>query len=172
MSRALRVLLIAFAACGGGQKDSNAPLVGVSDGKPKLSSSMSFAFDSLDDRLITSDSARGKRTVIAFITTWDAASQAQMNFLAAMAKTDGNKVFYAAVAIEDAGNRALVRAYVHTLKIEFPVAHVDRAGLSASGAFSDVQEVPTTVVLDERGVLLGRKSGLLKPDVIRAILAK
>lgn len=172
MSRALPLLLLVLAACGGGKKDPNAALVGVSDGTARLASAAVFAFDSLDDRLIASEAIRDKRTVISFIATWDMASQAQVNFLSAMAKTDGNKVFYAAVAIEDAGNRALIRAYVHTLKIEFPMGHVDRAGLSASGAFADVQEVPSTFVLDERGLIIGRKSGLAKPEELRAMLAK
>ena len=151
---------------------SSGTLVGVSDGAPRLSEPLTFAFESLDDRPMASDTTRGKCVVLAFVATWDLASQAQINYLNAMAKNDGDAVFYGAVAIEDNSNRALVRAYTHALSVTFPMAQIDRAGMSATHAFADVQEVPTLVLLDARGVLIARKSGLNKPDDVRAMQGK
>jgi hypothetical protein len=128
---------------------SNAPLA------PPLT----FAFDSLDDRPVSSDSTRGKPTVIAFVTTGSIVAQAQVDFLVAMAKNDGDKVNYAVVALESRENRELVELYRKALSISFPVAVADAETLAGAGVFHDVSVVPVTVLLDRSGRVAWRADG-------------
>ncbi len=130
-----------------------------------------FVFDSLDRRPLSAEATRGKPTVLAFVTTANLASQAQVDFLVAMAKTDGDRINYAVVAIEEEGSRELVELYKKALAIPFPVAMADSQTLAGGGAFGDVREVPVTVILDRRGRVVWRADGrLAKSDELRGAL--
>jgi hypothetical protein len=50
---------------------------------------------------------RGKPAVIAFVTTGSLPAQAQVDYLVAMARNDGDRVNYAVVALEDRDGREL-----------------------------------------------------------------
>ena len=100
--------LAALAACG--SKEPEVP-VGTShkDRAPITHDEVGvWAFDSIDARPVSADALRGKPTVLAFVTTDTLPSQAQVNFLLAMAKNDGDKVNYALVAVQPARDRELV----------------------------------------------------------------
>jgi hypothetical protein len=130
-----------------------------------------FAFDSLDDRPVASDASRGKPTVIVFVTTGSLPAQAQVDFLVAMAKNDGDKVNYAVVALEARQNRELVELYRKALSTPFPVAMADEATASGGGPFGDVTGVPVTVVLDRAGRIALRVVGrVIKPGELRSTL--
>ena len=81
---------------------------------------------------------RGKPTVITFVTTSSLPSQAQVDFLVAMAKNDGDRVNYAVVAVEPPDSRELVELYRRALGAPFPVAMADSTTLAGGGAFGDV----------------------------------
>jgi len=132
---------------------------------------VAFAFDSLDDRPLTSESTRGKPTVLAFVTTASLAAQAQVDFLVAMAKRDGDQIRYGVVALEPPENRELVELYVRALSIGFPVAMADLQTLAGVSAFVDVRSVPVTVVLDSVGRIVWRVDGrIARSDEIRAAM--
>jgi hypothetical protein len=177
--------------CGGGRDGApvaSAP-AGVSEatfGAPK-----EFSFESLDDRPVTSAATRGTPTVLAFVTTSSLSSQAQVDFLVAMARHDGPveapdasgadgdrdkrratpAVRYAIVALEPDANRELVEMYKKTLGIPFPVAVADGPTLAGAGPFGDVSAVPVTVVLDRAGRIAHRIDGrVVKSAEIRAAL--
>jgi len=116
-----------------------------------LRAAVEFAFDSLDARPVSARSMRGKPTVIAFVTTGSLPAQAQVDYLVAMAKNDGDRINYAVVALDDSGARELVELYAKALSIPFPVAMADAPTRSGAGAFGDVTAVPVTVVLDRAG---------------------
>ncbi|HXN33203.1 MAG TPA: TlpA disulfide reductase family protein [Polyangiaceae bacterium] len=159
-------------ACG----PSSPPLVNPVGGDyaaaaPAPSSPADFTFDSLDGRPMSAEATRGKPTVLAFVTTGNLASQAQVDFLVAMARNDGDRINYAAVAIEDRDSRELVELYKKALSIPFPVAMADPQTLAGGGAFGDVRGVPVTVILDRRGRVVWRADGrLAKSDELRAAL--
>jgi hypothetical protein len=161
-----RVLLaIALAACG----SNEAPVVGTSviAGPQKID----FAFDSLDDRPVSSESMRGKTSVIAFVQTGDQRSQAQVRFLMAMAANDAGKTNYAIVALEPRMNRELVEVYKSSLGVTFPVALVDAASLTGGGAFGEWKGVPTVVILDRDVKLRWRAEGrIVRADELRAAM--
>jgi len=130
-----------------------------------------FAFDSLDDRPVTAEGTRGKVTVLAFVDTGSLPSQAQVDFLVAMAKNDGQKVNYVAVALEAAENRELVEIYRKSLGVPFPMALADPSTKSGGGPFGDVTAVPVTIVLDRAGRIVWRAAGrVVKSDEIRAAM--
>jgi hypothetical protein len=130
-----------------------------------------FEFESLDERPVSSTAARGKPTVLAFVTTGSLMAQAQVDFLVAMAKHDGEELNYALVALEEPRNRELVQLYKKTLAVPFPVAMADAPTLGGAGSFGDVTAVPVTVVLDRAGRVILRAAGrVVKSQELRAAL--
>jgi hypothetical protein len=155
-----------LAACVGPPPPVAAAPAGVSN--VSLLPAIDFAFDSLDDRPVSSDSTRGKPTVIAFVTTGSLVAQAQVDFLIAMAKNDADRVNYAVVALESRENRELVELYRKALSIPFPVAMADAETIAGAGVFHDVRVVPVTVLLDRSGRVAWRADGrVAKSDEIR-----
>lgn len=159
--------MLSIAACG--PKQPEGPPVGVSDrpGAALPDKPVTFVFDTLDERPVSSAALRGKPTVLAFVTTGDILGQAQVDFLVAMAKNDGKKVNYALVALHPRKEIVLVEAYITTLKVEFPVALGDASAMSAGGPFGEISAVPTVVVLDREGRIVWKHTGLAKSEELR-----
>jgi hypothetical protein len=143
------------------------PVVGVST--PGGAAVARFKFDSLDDRPVSSDALLGKPAVIAFVTTWDLASQAQVSFLVAMARRDQGRVGYAVIVLGERADRELAESYRNAIAPPFPMAQTDVAGASSAG-FGEVRAVPAIVVLDAAGRVVLRRDGLSKPEEIRPAL--
>ena len=136
-----------------------------------LRTPVDFAFDAVGDPPVTADTTRGRPTVISFITTSSLPSQAQADYLVAMARHDGDRVAYALVGLESEGNRELVELYKKALSIPFPVAVADPQTLAGTGAFGDVSAVPVTVLLDRSGRVVLRAEGrVVKSDEMRAAM--
>jgi len=154
-------------ACGGSSAARDSAPPGVST--LALDPAIDFAFDSLDGRPVTSTATRGKPTVMAFVTTDSLPAQAQVDFLAAMAKRDLGRVNYAVVAL--AADRELVELYTKSLALTFPVAVIDPGKASETTAFGDLSLVPVTVVLDRRGHMIWRaQARVVRADEIRGAL--
>jgi hypothetical protein len=166
-----RAVLALLAACGGAKAEP-APLPpGVSAALAPPSSPVDFDFDSIDDRPVSARATRGKPTVLAFVTTSSLPSQAQVDFLVAMARNDGALVNYAVVAVEPGESRELVEVYGRALGTPFPVAMADSTTLAGGGAFGDVSGVPVTVVLDRAGRIVWRADGrVARSDELRGVL--
>ena len=127
-----------------------------------------FEFDSLDERPVSAENTRGKPTVMALVTTGSLPAQAQVDFLVAMARRDGDRVNYAVVALEPHENRELVEIYRKSLSVTFPVAMADAKTLTGGGVFGDVSVVPVTIVLDREGRVAWRADGrVVKSDELR-----
>ncbi len=170
VAAALAVLVSCSFACGSARPASpeGAP-VGASS--VALHPAVDFAFDSLDDRGVTSAATRGKVTVLTFFTTGSLMSQAQVDFLVAMAKNDADRVNYALVALEARENRELVELYRKTLAVPFPVAMADAQTLGGGGPFGDVTAVPVTIVIDRLGHAVQRVEGrVAKSEELRAAM--
>ena len=166
-------LALALALLGCGRKESDGPPVGVSTkagAAPLSDEPVTYAFDPLDERPVSSAAMRGKPTVLAFITTGDIVCQAQVDFLVAMAKRDGDEVNYALVAIHPRREIVLVETYRKTLGVEFPIALGDASALAPGGPFGEIPAVPTVVVLDRVGRVAWKHTGLAKADEVRGHL--
>ncbi|MDP9000054.1 MAG: TlpA family protein disulfide reductase [Myxococcota bacterium] len=130
-----------------------------------------FAFDSLDARPVSGPATRGKPTILSFVATSSLPAQAQVDFLVAMAKNDGDLVNYAVVSLDRGDNRELVEMYKRALSIPFPVAMADAQTLAGAGAFGDLSAVPVTVVLDRLGRVVSRIDGrVAKSAELRAAM--
>jgi hypothetical protein len=166
--RLVAAALALLAACGGASKS------GLALGQSSVATEepVRFAYDSLDARPVNSEQSKGKPLVLAFVTTWDLQSQAQVAFLLAMTKGEAaleSGTSYAVVALDEAKNRELVVAYAKALQIPFPTAIADAETVAGRGNFGELA-VPTVVVLDNASRVAFRKLGLSKPDELRAVL--
>ena len=160
--------VIGASVLGCGPKTADAP-VGVSE-KPGAAfpdRPVTYSFDTLDERPVSSAAHRGKPTVLAFITTGDIVGQAQIDYLVAMAKNDGARVNYALIALHPRKEIVLVEAYTSALKVEFPVALADPSVMTSQGPFGELSAVPTLVVLDRDGRIVWKHTGLAKSDELR-----
>ena len=176
MTRGSVIVAAALSVSGVGACGSKEPQtpVGVSDkpGPSAPTTPVSYVFDSLDERPVSSSVMRGKPTILVFVVTGDILGQAQVDFLVAMSKNDGEKVNYGLVAIHPRREIVLVDAYISTLNVKFPVALADAGVTSALGPFGEIPAVPTLVVLDRDGKIAWKHTGLSKPDEIRAHLPR
>jgi len=149
-------LTVAAGAAGCGGKAADAP-VGTSSAAS--GERVAYEFESLDDRAVTSEAMHGRPTVLTFVQLGSALSQAQVEYIVAMAKNDASQTNYAVVALEPRSNRELLELYVKTLDVTFPAALADEATLNGAGGFGEWHGVPTTIVLDRVGRVLWRADG-------------
>jgi hypothetical protein len=155
----------ALLSCGG-KAEPTTP-IGISNPTPEAKAQ--FAFDSLDARPVSSESIKGKVAVLVFVTTYDWASQAEVDFVVPIAKHDDPKVTFALVALQSRSDRELVEHYCETLNVTFPTALADVPSASAAG-FGEVRSVPTLIVVDANGKMVFRKEGIVKGDEIRRVI--
>jgi hypothetical protein len=141
-------------------------VVGRSE-RPEGTAPIEFRLDSLDEREVSTGSIAGKPTVIAFITTWDLSSQAQIDYIVPMAKRDGAQVNYVMVALQEAKERELVEVYAHHLGVVFPAAMADPELIVGGGPFGSLRAVPTTLILDRSARMVWRHTGIARPEEIR-----
>jgi thiol-disulfide isomerase/thioredoxin len=156
-------LTAGLTACGKRHADDARAPAGVTP--PSTDKSPEFSFDSLDARAVSSDAFRGRPTVLAFVTTWDIASQAQLGYLVSMAQSDGERVQYAVVALQPRTDRELVELYREKLGITFPVALGSDDG--NIGELGVVEALPTVILLDRRGRVAFRRAGVSRAEVLR-----
>ena len=163
-------MLVAAALAGCSGKQTERAPVGVSEkaGATFPDTPITYLFDPLDERPVSSAAHRGKPTILAFVTTggWD--GQAQVDYLVAMAKNDGATVNYALIALHPRKEIVLVEAYVSALKVEFPVALANPSLMASTGPFGEVSAVPTVVVLDREGRIVWKHTGLAKAAELRS----
>lgn len=165
--------VVVTPALGCGPKTADPP-VGTSD-KPGAAfpeRPVTYAFDTLDERPVSSAVHRGKPTILAFVTTGDIVGQAQIDYLVAMAKNDGAKVNYALLALHPRKEIMLVEAYISALKVEFPVALADPSVMTSQGPFGEFSAVPTIIILDRDGRIVWKHTGLAKADELRGHLRR
>jgi hypothetical protein len=135
------------------------------------SAPLHFQYQVIDGQSwLTSESLRGRPTVLGFLTTYDLASQAQARFLNGIARRLGGRVQIGAVMLERIENRPLIIAFRDALDLAYPVAMGDADIIGGKGPFGDVHVVPATVVLDAEGRLVWKKLGLTAEEEIEKVL--
>lgn len=171
---AARLVAIALAASAAacGAKPAAAPAAGavaplVGEGAP-----LRFTFDDADPARPPLDAAklRGKPLVLALLTTYDMASQAQAKFLAISIARRQGAVRAAAILLDPIENRPLAPAFREALRLEYQVAVADAATIAGRGPFGALHSVPALIVLDADGRVAWKKAGLTKDVEIDEIL--
>jgi hypothetical protein len=119
---------------------------------------------------LDSDALRGRTTLIAFLTTYDLASQAEARFVSHVVRTHAPRINAAAIVLERIENQPLVVAFRDGLGLTYPVAMGDAAVIGGEGPFGDVHAVPSVVMLDAEGRLVWKHIGLAKDDELERAL--
>ena len=149
---------LALSACSPPAEPAREPAVTVAPSGPPLQ----FSYEALDGKPLTSESLRGRITVIAFLTTYDFHSQAEARFLSSLARRHVPRINAAALILEAPENLPLVQAFTSTLGLPYPVAMADPATIAGEGAFSGLHHVPSIVILDREGREVYRHVGLIE----------
>jgi peroxiredoxin len=157
-----------MAACGGSRTEPEQPF-GVSRGQPPEQSGVRLFLEQPDGETIELERFRGRRVLLFFFTTYDIASQLEMEHLIGFApKHPELKVVGVALQPNAAKLLGLYRDY---LEIPFPVAYDPtgrvKAGLSDLG---QIPSVPSFVLLDETGRVVGRHAGATTAEVLGPLI--
>jgi hypothetical protein len=159
-------LALTIVACSPPPEPAHEPAVAAAPSGPPLS----FAFETLEGKPLTSESLRGRITVVAFLTTYDFSSQAEARFLSSIAHRHAPRLNAAALILEAPENLPLAVAFTATLGLPYPVALADSATIAGEGAFAGLHHVPSIVILDREGREAYRHVGLIdEPALEQAI---
>lgn len=131
---------------------------------------LEFSFPGGEDLVVSSATTRGRVTALAFVATYDMASQLLLRRLAEVLVRFTPRANAAAVVVEAPRYADLLPAYRESLQLPFPVVMVDFATQQGQGPFAGIQRVPTLVVLDKAGHEVTRQQGALSADEIEDAL--
>lgn len=158
--------------CGGTESAVRSPTPAASARTPLLlppGNAPQFRFRSIDGREISSDVALGRNTVLAFLATFDWASQAQARFVSGIERNHRPRTNCYAIALERPENRMLVESFIDTLSLRYPVAHVPADEL-AKTELRGVRSVPSVLVLDAGGNIVWKSRGLATEETLAQVL--
>jgi hypothetical protein len=127
---------------------------------------LEFSFPGGEDLVVSSATTRGRVTALAFVATYDMASQLLLRRLADVIVRFTPRANAAAVVVEAPRYADLLPAYRDSLQLPFPVVMVDFVTQQGQGPFASIQHVPTLVVLDKAGREVARRQGALSADEI------
>ena len=130
---------------------------------------VAFELRSLDNETVTSQGARGQVVVLAFGASWLPLSRKQMEGLRTFAAKNtgqGVMVYWVSVDSENAKSKnyasdETLRAFARKYGINIPVLRDPDGVVSAKFG---VDQLPTLVVLDKKGAVVGEPIGGLDPD--------
>ncbi len=130
-----------------------------------------FAFRTLDGAWISTASLRGRMSVVVMAATFDAASQVQARFLKQVAHSHKPRINALLVVLEPAHHEPLVRSFVNTFQLPYPVVMADADTLAGRGPFQGLHHVPAVVLLDRDGREVWRRLGLIEAKPLSAAIA-
>ena len=107
---------------------------------------------------------------MAFLATYDMASQAEARILANVARKHVPRINVALLFLEAAENQPLVESFLYTVALPFPAAMADAATIAGNGPFGGLHHVPSVVILDREGREAWRRVGLCEPAEIERAL--
>jgi hypothetical protein len=131
-----------------------------------------FGYATTNGGQLTSTELRGRFAVLAFVATYDLASQAQIKVLGLVQRNHAPRVNVAAIALEPPENAPLVAAFADGLRVPFPVALADARTLAGHGPFEGLRHVPSIVILDRDGREVYRHLGAMDEKPLRAELER
>ena len=127
---------------------------------PVAMASPTFLLQGLDGRELSSESLRGKPTVLVFWATWCGVCRDEMPDLERFAEAARGRYNVVAVSRE---STAVLRRWVAEHPSAIPVAH-DTGG-RASAAFK-IESLPTHVIIDHEGKIVHDFSGAADPAIL------
>lgn len=159
-----------LAACSTPQTPDDVPVTGTT--QPVLAGPVrTFEFELLDGTRIDHRSLRGRMTLVAFLATYDTASQAQARFLKAALLRHVPRINVLAIVLEPEHHRPLVDAFRSSLELPYLVALADRDTIAGRGPFEGLHHVPSVVLLDRDGHERWRHLGIIETVALRKAIA-
>jgi hypothetical protein len=170
VARLARLLVIASAlwllACHGRDAESAA-----SD-QPEYGDPVLFTLGTIDGSELSSDTTRGRTTVLLFVTTYDLPSQAQAQLLRDVLSTHKPLANAAIVMMEPPHAAALAQVWADSISVKLPIAMASPALLAGESQLGRIVGVPTLLVLDRRGRLIVRSEGATTRAAINEALTR
>jgi hypothetical protein len=152
------------------QRVSQAP-AGFAEQDPTRGQVQRFDFGTTDGEELSSQTTRGRVTVLVLVTTFDLASQVAAKRVNQVLHAHRPRINAAAVVLEAAKYAPLAEAFRSVLELSYPVALADLSTLQRDSTFGEVVSVPTLLVLDAEGREVARKSANFTVSELEAWLA-
>jgi hypothetical protein len=124
-------------------------------------SPVTFAYGTPQGEVLSSETTRGRVTVVLFVTTFDLSSQIMAKRLEAVVHRHRPRANAGAVALEAPNDAPLVDVFKTSLGLTYPVALTNSTRVDQNGPFGAIDQVPVLVVLDSRGVEVARAIGVV-----------
>ena len=159
--------LVCFVGCFAHDgPEPNAP-PGAPSGEP-----VQFTFGTVDGGELSSDTTRGRTTALLFVTTYDLPSQAEALLLRDVLSTHKPLANGAIVMLEAPQTAPLAQVWADSIGLKLPIAMATPALMSGDSQLGHIAGVPTLLVLDRRGRVIGRHEGALTREQIAASLKR
>ena len=133
---------------------------------------LQFAFGTTDGQEVTSESTRGRVTVLLFVTTFDLSSQIAAKRLNQVLHTHHPQINASAIALEASNDAPLVDVFKSSLGLDYPVAIADMPELAQQPTLGTIGAVPTAIVLSGEGREIVRKSGVFSVHELESWVAR
>ncbi len=118
-----------------------------------------FSFGTTEGEELSSETTRGRVTVLVLVTTFDLASQVAAKRVDQVLHVHRPRINAGAVVLEAAKYAPLADVFRSALELSYPVALADLETLQRSSTFGEIESVPTLLVLDREGREIERKRG-------------
>jgi hypothetical protein len=162
-----RALLLGGLLLGGcAARQSASPSSAARD----LGEPVQFSLGTIDGGELSSDTTRGRSTLLLFVTTYDLASQAEALLLRDVVARHKPRANAGIVMLEPPRAAALAQVWRDSLGLDLPVAMASPALLSGDSQLGRIAGVPTLLALDRRGRVVERREGALSKADIEACL--
>jgi hypothetical protein len=135
-----------------------------------LGEPVQFSFGTVDGGELSSDTTRGRSTLLLFVTTYDLPSQAEALLLRDVVARHKPRANAGIVMVEPPRSAALAQVWRDSLGLNLPVAMASATLLAGESQLGRIAGVPTLVVLDRRGRLVVRREGALTQAEIEECL--
>jgi len=125
--------------------------------------SSSWRVDSIDGKELSSETCKGKVTLIVYWATWCAPCREEIPTLIALrSEFPKDELEIIGVSLDQASKS--IENFITSNRINYDIA---RNNDSLDQAFGPIRYIPTTLVLDRQGIVQQRYTGLVAPHVLR-----
>lgn len=140
--------------------------------EPDLGEPVQFTFGTIEGGEVSSDTTRGRTTVLLFVTSYDLPSQAQAQLLREVLSTHKPVANAAIVMMEPPQSAGLARVWAEAIDLKWPIAMASHSLLAGESSLGQITGVPTLIVLDRRGRLIAKSEGALGREAMRECLTR
>ncbi|KYD08578.1 TlpA family protein disulfide reductase [Heyndrickxia sporothermodurans] len=123
-----------------------------------------FQLNTLDGQTMKLSDLKGKKTLINFFATWCTPCKTEMPLLEKFSIKHKSDLNIIAINIDP---RANVKKYVNRLGLTFPILIDERGKVNEN---YQVIAIPTTFLLNEKGIIINKQIGELNEDQLKKML--